>query len=127
MYVHLFLFVSLIVYVSLLAICLINTFCHYRAGLTLYTIITPFDTFEILYYLKILYGKWSICSLEQVLSTILSAIFTSVIRQNCSRVVAPLLLIHCLLLLLLFCGSFVFGPCFVFQYLVSFLVLQSSL
>ena len=36
-----------------------------------------------------------------------------------------LLLIHCLFLLLLFVGFFVFGPCFV-QYLVSFIVLQSS-
>ena len=37
-----------------------------------------------------------------------------------------LLLVNCLLLLLLFVFFFVFGPCFVVQYLVSFLVLQSS-
>ena len=30
-----------------------------------------------------------------------------------------MLLIHCLLLLPVACGSFVFGPCFVIQYLVS--------
>ena len=43
-----------------------------------------------------------------------------------SKAVVLLLLIHCLLLLPLFCGGFVFGPCFVVQYLVSFIVLQSS-
>ena len=35
-----------------------------------------------------------------------------------SKVVVLLLLIHCLLLLPLFYGDFVFGPCFVVQYLV---------
>ena len=35
---------------------------------------------------------------------------------------ALLLLIQMLLLLSSFCGCFVFGPCFVVQYLVSFLV-----
>ena len=40
-----------------------------------------------------------------------------------------LLLIHCFIvapIVLLFCFVFVFGSCFVVQYLVSFLVLQSS-
>ena len=37
-----------------------------------------------------------------------------------------MLLANCLLLLLLFVFIFEFGPCFVVQYLVSFLVLQSS-
>ena len=37
-----------------------------------------------------------------------------------------LLLVNCLLLLLLFVFCFVFGPWFVVQYLVSFLVLQLS-
>ena len=37
-----------------------------------------------------------------------------------------LLLVNCLLLLLFLCFIFVFGPCFVVQYLVAFLVLQSS-
>ena len=36
-----------------------------------------------------------------------------------------LLLVNCLLLLLLFVFYFVFGPCFVVQYLVLFLDLQS--
>ena len=36
-----------------------------------------------------------------------------------------MLLIHCLLLLSIFCGDFVFGPCFVVQCLVPFLVLRS--
>ena len=37
-----------------------------------------------------------------------------------------LILVNCLLLLLLFVFYFcIFGPCFVVQYLVSFLVLQS--
>ena len=36
-----------------------------------------------------------------------------------------LLLVACLLLLPLFCWDYVLGPCFVMQYLVSFLVLQS--
>ena len=38
-----------------------------------------------------------------------------------------LLLIHCLLLLPLFVGSLVFGPCFVMQYLVSFFSFASLL
>ena len=42
-----------------------------------------------------------------------------------SKSVVLLLLIHYLLLLPLFCVvDFYFGPCFVVQYLVSFLVLQ---
>ena len=44
----------------------------------------------------------------------------------CSKGVVLLLLIHCLLLLSLLVGV-VFDPCFVTHYLVSFLVLQSSL
>ena len=46
-----------------------------------------------------------------------------------SKVVVLLLLIHCLLLLLLLhllLWGCVFGPCFVMQFLVFFLVLQSS-
>ena len=50
-----------------------------------------------------------------------------------SKVVVLLLLIHCLLLLLLLVlllhlllWGCVFGPCFVMQFLVFFLVLQSS-
>ena len=42
-----------------------------------------------------------------------------------SKAAVMLLLIICLLLLPLFCGGFLFGPCFVVQYLVSFLVFQS--
>ena len=42
------------------------------------------------------------------------------------KVVAIRLLIHCLLLRQLSCGVFVIGLCFVGQYLVSFLVLQSA-
>ena len=34
------------------------------------------------------------------------------------KAVVLLLLIYCLLLLPLFCGCFVFGPCFVVQYLM---------
>ena len=46
-----------------------------------------------------------------------------------SKVVALLLLSHCLLLLTLFLCFFlcVFGPCFVMHYLVSLLFLQSSI
>ena len=40
-----------------------------------------------------------------------------------SRAGVMLLLVACLLLLPLFCGDYVLGPCFVMQYLVSFLVL----
>ena len=43
-----------------------------------------------------------------------------------SNALALLLLIHCLLLLQLFYGGFVFYPCFVALYLVAFLVLQPS-
>ena len=43
----------------------------------------------------------------------------------CSKAVVLLLLIHSLLLLSLSLGV-VFGPCFVVQYSVSFIVLQSS-
>ena len=37
-----------------------------------------------------------------------------------------LLLMHCLLLLPLFCKGFVFGPCFSLQYIMLCFVLQSS-
>ena len=43
----------------------------------------------------------------------------------CSKAVALLLLIHCLIFFSLDCGGSVFGQCFVRYYLVSFLVLQS--
>ena len=43
-----------------------------------------------------------------------------------SKAVVLLLFIHCLLLLRLFVGGLVLGLSFVLQYLVSFLVLQSS-
>ena len=42
------------------------------------------------------------------------------------KVVVPLLLIHCLVLLKLFCGDFVFGPCFVVQYLVLFISMREE-
>ena len=42
------------------------------------------------------------------------------------KVVVPLLLIHCLVLLQLFCGDFVFGPCFVVQYLVLFISMREE-
>ena len=42
----------------------------------------------------------------------------------CYKAVILLLLSHCLLLLKLFFGVFVFGPCFVVQYLMPVLVLQ---
>ena len=42
------------------------------------------------------------------------------------KAVALLLFVHCLLLLSSFSGDIMFGPCFILQCLVSFLVLQSS-
>ena len=45
------------------------------------------------------------------------------------KAVVVLFLTHCFLLYIvapLFSGGSVFGPCFIMQYLVSFLVLQST-